>query len=105
MIASVCPRAPEQIRQQFCAIIKEKEEEKKLKAQKRKRAEELRRSNSLSSPAKQIKLGFGKINALGDDDVDEAWGRAYFGLDIAPFKIDKPLFRAAIDATKEAKPT
>ena len=105
MIVTVCPRAPDEIKEQFVGIIKHKEAQKKLKLQKRKRAEELRRSNSLSSPAKQTRLGFGKHNSMSDEDVDEAWGRAFFGLDIAWNKINKSLFRSAIEATKNCKPT
>ena len=35
--------------------------------------------------------------------MDDAWGKAFFGLDIAGNKIDAPLFKEAIAATKSAK--
>ena len=37
---------------------------------------------------------------LADDQVDLAWGEAFFGLDISIGKIQQPLFREAIAATK-----
>ena len=59
---------------------------------------------SLNSPStKQTKLRAAPP-ALVDDDVDDSWGEAFFGLDIAAFKISHPLFREAIAVTKRSKP-
>ena len=103
IISQVCTRASDDIKKKFVAIIKEKQEQKDFKVAKRKRAQELKRSNSWSSPAKQSKLGLNKRNTLKDRDVDDAWGRAFFGLDISFRKIDKPLFRSAIEASQKSK--
>jgi len=40
---------------------------------------------------------------MHDDAVDNAWGEAFFGLDIAARKIEHPLFRGAIEATQRSK--
>ena len=103
LISQVCTQAPAEVKEKFVALVKKKQSERNAKLQKRKRVDELKRSNSWSSPSKQSKLGF--RNAMTNEDVDEAWGRAFFGLDIAPSKIDKDLFRVAIEATQQSKST
>ena len=70
--------------------------------EKRKRKQEL-----LASPkpaAKQTKLQISPARSLTDDVVDDIWGRAFFGLDIAPNKSNNDLFREAITATKRSQP-
>ena len=99
MISQVCTRAPEDVQKKFRQIIKEKEEQRQIKLAKRKRVEQLVQSN-YESPGKQCKLQINRRNLLSEDQVDEAWGKAFFTLDIAPSKMDSAFFREAIQATK-----
>lgn len=71
--------------------------------EKRKRKQELL-SSSPKPAAKQSKLQISPSRSLPDDVVDDTWGRAFFGLDIAPNKANNPLFREAITATKRSQP-
>ena len=103
IIAQVCTRAPEDVQKQFREIIARKAEAKKRRDEIRKRARELTFANSQSPSAKQCKLSLKVKEVLEDDIVDEAWGRAFFALDIAHNKIGQPFFREAIEATKRAK--
>ena len=76
---------------------------KKLKDSQRKRARKLLHSRFDGSPVtKQSRLPFSP-KALSRDEVDDAWGEAFFGLDIAAYKIDNLLFREAIAATRKCK--
>jgi hypothetical protein len=107
IISVVCPKAPEEVQKKFRAIIAKKAEEKEQRIVKRKRARELSNANFSPSPAKQSKLYLGRharVNLLDDDQVDQAWGRAFFTLDIALNKVDQEFFREAIAATKLSKP-
>ena len=103
IISQVCDKVSAEDAAKFVAIVKQKNSEREQIRQKRKRADELKRSSSWSSPSKQAKLGF--RTRLNDEDVDEAWGRAFFGLDIAPNKIDQDLFRIAMEASQHSKAT
>ena len=104
MVSQVCQQAPEEIKTQFALLHRTKLMAAENKAKKRKRAKELMRSkfasaNGVNSPAKQQKLQF-MPKMLHDDDVDDAWGRAFFGLDIATHKVQNDLFKEAIECTK-----
>ena len=66
--------------------------------QKRKRKQQLL---SPTRDAKQSKLQISP-RLIKDDEVDEAWGRAFFGLDIAANKANNELFREVIAATKRS---
>ena len=68
---------------------------------KRKRKQQLI-SASPQAKAKQSKLNISPSRLLKDEDVDNAWGRAFFGLDMAPNKASNELFREAICATKRS---
>ena len=104
MISNVCKRAPAGVKSRFAALVRSKREERCIKVEKRKRAQTLLQSVMVqNSPAtKQSKLAMSKTR-LSDERVDDAWGEAFFGLDIPPNKIDHPLFREAIAATKLSK--
>ena len=81
MIAVVCPRASEDVQQQFREIIAEKRAAKLKEKQCRKRARELTSAilqSASASPAKQSKLFLKRGKQLEDDEVDEAWARAFF---------------------------
>ena len=100
LISKICSRAPDKIKKQFQRICNEKNVDREARLQSRKRAAELLKSNEFSSPAKQTRLSVGRKNLLSSEQVDLAWGKAFFGLDIAINKIDKDWFRDAIEATK-----
>ena len=106
IISQVCTRAPEEVQQKFRSIIAKKAAEKEAKDAQRKRVRELTNANFSASPAKQSKLYVHPPRAkmLDDNEVDEAWGRAFFTLDIAQNKIEQDFFREAIVATKSSKP-
>ncbi len=66
-----------------------------------------KRKQQLISPkakpkTKQSKLHISPSRLLPDDEVDNAWGRAFFGLDMAANKASNELFREAIAATKRS---
>jgi len=103
LISQVCTKAPDAVKIQFTALTKQKLADKSRKQVKRKRMGELMRSNSWGSPSKQSKLEITARSSMADQAVDNAWGRAFFGLDVAINKVDHPLFREAIEATKQAK--
>ena len=103
MISTVCSSVPNEVKVQFSNLVRAKRLEKEERFRKRKRRDELLKSHQLaSSPLKQTRLAVG-VSSLTDDDVDDAWGEAFFGLDISVGKIQKPLFREAITATKRSK--
>ena len=101
IISNVCPTAPDEVKQQFRELEQIKRSEKTVRDQRKSRMRKLLDSKS-PSPAKQTRLGF-KIHDLTDDEVDDAWGEAFFGLDIACGKIENPLFKEAIVATQRSK--
>ena len=106
LISNICTMAPDEVKKQFAELEHAKREEKHVRVQKRIRMGQLLDSRTTTtasaSPAKQSRLGFAP-DSLADDDVDDAWGEAFFGLDIACAKIENPLFREAIVATKRSK--
>ena len=103
MVAQVCTKAPEEIKTQFALLHSTKMMASQNKAKKRKRAKELLRSkfspSGVMSPAKQQKLHF-MPKMMRDEEVDDAWGRVFFGLDIATHKVSNDLFKEAIDCTR-----
>ena len=106
IVARVCTAAPVDVKAMFSALVVEKRTTKAVTDQKRKRADQIKKAKrARNSPtAKQSKLTL-RPKALEDDEVDEAWGRAFFGLDIPVQKIQQPLFREAIAATRQSKRT
>ena len=106
LISIVCANAPDDIKKQFTLLEKQKRLEKEQRAKKRKRQNELLGiSSPASSPASRARQSrlFHGAPTLADDDVDNAWGEAFFGLDISVGKIAQPLFREAITKTKRSK--
>ena len=107
-IANVCEKAPDNIKEQFAALERSKRVEKKQKDITRKRGIELMNGDR-SSPvitkrkkSKQITLPFASSQTLSDREVDNAWGMACFGLDLAANKFNDPLFRDALHATQNS---
>ena len=98
VVGQVCKEAPDKVKQKFANLVKAKRKTKEEIASKRKRQQEVL---SATQPClKQSKL---KVNGtLKDDAVDDAWGRAFFTLDIPPNKIANPIFREAVAATKRS---
>ena len=104
IVAKVCHAAPADVKARFSVLVLTKRQKKTEETQKRKRAGELLKiKGAVASPFKQSKLRY--RSSLPDDDVDLAWGRAFFGLDIPVAKISTPLFREAIVATQQSKRT
>lgn len=103
IITVVCDKAPTKVMAEFSELERQKRKEKVLKMKSRKRAAELLQQNSPAKRGKsQQKLPFAKA-IVSDEDVDSAWARVFFGLDMAAHKISHPLFRSAIAATKKSK--
>ena len=69
---------------------------------KRKRKQQLISASPKATKAKQSKLSISPSRLMQDEEVDNAWGRAFFGLDMAPNKASTELFREAICATKRS---
>ena len=59
--------------------------------------------NKKPKKAGQSKLGFGGP-CVPDDEVDDAWGEVFFGLDMPVAKLKYDLFRYAIEMTKKSGP-
>ena len=107
LITQVCTKASKEVQQEFAKLERDKRLEKSIKVMSRKRAAELNLIKKYSSPAgkkrrRQSSIPF-KKDRLCNDDVDNAWAHAFFGLDIAPNKINHVLFRESIAATMKAK--
>ena len=107
-IANLCTKAPDDIKEQFAKLERKKRKEKHQREMTRKRGMELMNGDP-SSPvnvkrrkSKQITLPFASSQTLSDREVDRAWGMACFGLDIAPNKLNDPLFRDAFHATQNS---
>ena len=110
MVADVCDLAPAKIKAQFQALERLKRTEKEQKQLTRKRGAELMAATPSPSSKKskrtnfrQPQIPFSPVTPTNTDEfVDSAWGMAFFGLDIAPNKIDNPLFKEAIHATQRS---
>lgn len=108
LVSSLCSKAPAAIKEQFVVLEKAKRLERKAKQASRKRGSELLHVSPAVQAAnknkrcRQSKLEFDK-SMLTDEQVHDAWGRAFFGLDIAGNKISDPLFREAIAATRNTR--
>ena len=102
LIVKVCTAAPDEVKAEFKLLEMTKRLEKEQIVKKRKRAEELLKCKKISTtpPSKQSKLYLRNTTTLSNDQVDEAWDTAFFGLDIPVTKIVNPLFREDIEATK-----
>ena len=110
LIAQVCTKAPPSIKEQFYEREIENTSKLNQEAASHKRSAELMASSpQLTSPAaaaaarkkrKQSTLPFCLTTC--DEEVDNVWGKAFFGLNIAANKISHPLFREAIDATVQS---
>lgn len=102
LVSRVCTAAPDDVKQKFAALERVSRENKRIRKAKRSRGKELLGANKKAkSPTIQSKLAY-RSKATGEE-VDHAWGEAFFGLDIAPRKIDHPLFREAIFLTKKSR--
>ena len=110
-ISQLCTMAPDAIKKQFTALeLKNRGEQELLEAQRKRGRELMHASPSISSPSGQHKnkrsrrqstLPFEVVTPK--EQVDEAWGRCFFGLDIAPNKIEHDLFKEAIVATASTR--
>ena len=107
-VATVCDVAPDDIKEQFAALERAKRLEKQQRTSTRKRAIELMNADP-SSPVNvkraksaQSRLPFSPRGTLSDLEVDDAWGMACFGLDLAPNKLNDPLFRDAFRASQNS---
>ena len=104
IVSKVCDAAPADVKARFSVLVLTKRKQKDEETQKRKRAGALLKIKGAgASPFKQSKLRY--RTSLPDADVDLAWGRAFFGLDIPVAKISMPLFREAMVATQQSKRT
>ena len=104
MISNLCVEAPPEVREKFKALELAKRKEAKEKKSKRKRANELlQRQKKKAKKAGQSTLGFGPT-CVGDDEVDDAWGEVFFGLDMPVAKLKTDLWRYAIELTKKSGP-
>ena len=102
LISRVCDKAPEDVMNKFSKLELVKREERKSKAEKRKRQSELL-YNKKRVKSEQQKLDLtGKGKVVDDELVDAAWGEFFFGLDVACNKISHPLFRHAIEMTQKS---
>ena len=107
MVAQICTAAPPEVMQQMSKLERTKRANKVKRAAKKRRAHELlnlqqrQRAAAETPPRKQSKLELNR--RATQDEVDRAWGEAFFGLDIAAAKIDNPLFREALHMTKKSK--
>ena len=105
IVAFVCPTAPDDVKKKFADLERAKREQKQKRFAKRQRAQELLGQNEKAAsgtpPQKQSKLRY--RNRATAEEIDKAWGEAFFGLDIPAHKVDRPLFREAIRLTKKAK--
>ena len=108
LISVLCPKAPSDVKEQFALLEKTRRLQRAAKQRSRKRGLELMQSSpalQTTTPkrCRQRKLLFPVTSNLPDEDVNDAWGRAFFGLDIAANKLADPLFREAIHATKKSR--
>ena len=102
LVSRVCSAAPDRIKQKFTALERVKRDRKRTRIAKRARGKELLAKNKKSrSPTHQSKLGY--RNKATAEQVDHAWGEAFFVCDIPVAKIDHPLFREAIAITKKSR--
>ena len=97
MIAKVCTRAPKEVQAKFAKLERDARVKSIHEQDKRKRAAELLKQ--VQPPKKQSRLKY----TMSATEVDDAWGEAFFGLDIPVRKIDHPLFRNALQATRRSK--
>ena len=106
LISAVCPNAPDDVKKKFSDLEREKRQQRQKNYAKKRRAAELlsqkKPKEAGTPPQKQSKLGY-RAKATAEE-VDKAWGEAFFGLDIAANKINSPLFREAIRMTRKSKP-
>lgn len=104
MISTVCHAAPDNVKKKFSDLERLKRQQKQKRFAKRQRANELlKKSSDGTPPQKQSKL-LGYRTKVNAEEVDKAWGQAFFGLDIPAAKIDHELFREAIELTKRSRP-
>jgi len=103
IIAKVCPTAPDAIKKQFTALVLSKRAERSDAIQKRKRAIEVLNLSPVKKLSKrsQSKLRLSPIK-MADTAVHDAWGLAFFALDIPANKISTPLFREAMVTTQRS---
>ena len=105
-ISTLCTKAPEDVQHEFAALVLKKRAEKEQRLARKKRVTQLF-SPGTPSPARR-KRRQGTLSFLPtkvDDDVDLAWSKTFYVLDIVPTKISNPLFREAIQATQTSIPS
>ena len=105
IVATVCQTAPKAVKEEFTLLVQQKRQSMDVQRQKRKRQNELLQcaASTVKPVAKQSKLRMSPAR-LEDEEVNEAWGKAFFCLDIPVNKVCTPAFREAIAATKRSKP-
>jgi len=105
MVGRVCEKAPEEVQKQFALLERSKRADARNKALTRKRGNEMLAASpspeQKQKRSRQTQLPF-IHTTLPDTDVDDAWGLACFGLDIAAHKINDELFRDAVRATQRS---
>ena len=99
IVSTVCAVAPADIKKQFSLLVQTKRMELDLAKAKRKRKAELLKSTPQNFKQAKLQLSPGMLQ---DELVDEAWGRAFFALDLPANKIANPLFTGAVAATKRS---
>ena len=115
LITEVCKKAPSDIQEQFKKLERVNRQNKIAERGKRKHAAELLASSPLAAASTTSAKGKpkGKRSAqsrlpftthkLPDAQVDDAWAKAFFGLNMTPNKIDHELFREAISTTSKSR--
>ena len=104
-ISTLCTKAPEDVQHEFAALVLKKRAEKEQRLALKKRAAQLFSPGTPSPRRKRRQGTLPFLPTTVDDDVDLAWAKAFYGLDIAPAKISNPLFREAIQATQASSPS
>ena len=91
-VGTVCPTAPDDVKKQFALLVQEKRLHNNINRAKRKWQQELMHATPpKKSGCTQSKLRISP-HSLQDEVVDNTWGSAFFGLDIAVNKICNPAF-------------
>ena len=98
-ISVLCMKAPEEVQHEFAALVRKKRAAKEQRIATQKRAAQLMsvvtNMTDTPSPARRKRRRQGTlpfVSTTVDDDVDLAWAKAFYGLDIPPAKISNILF-------------
>ena len=102
-VVNLCTKAPDEIKQKFAKLERQKRQDKQQREMTRKRGLELMQSPvNKRRKSRQITLLFKSSQTLTDREVDDAWGLTCFGLDIPPNKLSDPLFKDVFHATQNS---